>query len=288
MPLSDKIIAAQDVAAISALAYQLHESEQTPKKADILNAKPFVILDGHVVYIDETFKAPARKTGTVQYGDARSFILAFEKEREAAEVADEPTDITIYGSMEPAKFTAVFNDHGMGPGYRDHRAEYVLKHSKEWDAWLAHNGSAVPFKGNEDFAYFVENHASDFASPTGGQMLEIALNFSVKSDANYRNVIRLTDGNIDLGYTETVEGATMAGGQKIAIPEKFAINIPIFSGIDQRKFVLDARFRFRIASGKLVIWYDIIEPHKAIEAAFKEILMEIEDGTKGQVLFGVA
>lgn len=275
------------VAAAAFLGAKLSEAQQNAKTAPGLqNGKPFVILDGKIVYVDAVFDKPARKAGIVLMNDAQSLIALWN-------IHGVKGFSAMYGSLDPIKFTSVFNDHATGEaGYRDHKAEYVLKHSKEWDLWMKHNGAAAAFGGNEEFGYFVENHASDFLDPLGARMLEIALNFRASNNVAFKNVVRLSDGNVDLAYSEIVTGesAVTTGGatQKVSIPEKFKIAIPVFAGIDQPHYELEARFRFRVAAGGLKIWYDIVEPHKAIEKAFKDIWQKINKGIGQEILLGVA
>lgn len=288
MGLNNLGIDGQETAAVAAkLAYALHEAEQTPKTAGgLLNAKPFIVLNGEVKYVDEVFDKPSRKNGLITFSDAKSLIAVW-KGQAVTGVSD------MYGSLDPVKFTAVFNDHGIEPGFRDHRADYLVKHSKEWETWMKHNGAGAAFGGNEEFGFFVENHASDFLDPAGAAMLEIALNFRASNNVAFKNVVRLADGNVDLAYSEVVSGESAAVDargtlQKVSIPEKFKISIPVFAGVDQPLYELEARFRFRIAGGGLKIWYDIVEPHKAIEKAFKDICQKIEDGIGQEILFGIA
>lgn len=293
MPIPANVIAAEDVAAAAALGYSLHEAEQIPKVAGLDKAVPFVILNGKIEYLDKTLTTPTRKSGTIQYGDAKSFVKAFQDADAAYTGKLEHLNVSVvYGSLEPVKFTAVFNDHGEIAGFRDHRAEYTVKHSKEWNDWMGHNGQAQAFKGNEEFAEFVENHVSDFTQPAGLAMLEIATSFHVENNVLFKKAMRLSDGRIDFQYQEVVDGTasvtTNGALQSIKIPELFKIQIPVFAGIDQPMHELTARFRYRVASGRATIWYDIIEPHKTVEVAFKEIWKAIEEGTKETILFGVA
>ncbi|WP_419182137.1 DUF2303 family protein [Klebsiella pneumoniae] len=40
---------------------------------------------------------------------------------------------------------------------------------------------------------------------------------------------------------------------------------------------MDARIRYRLRDGQLVLWYELIEPKKIIEHAFQEIVADMEN-----------
>lgn len=57
---------------------------------------------------------------------------------------------------------------------------------------------------------------------------------------------------------------------------QFAIGIPVFwAGPGYR---IDARLRYRHASGKVAFWYELIRPDRVHEAAAKELIERIRTG----------
>lgn len=279
------------------IVYQPSETQVAAdlgRQAAIANAKPiqapeidglqFVILrDGNkerLVPVEGRMPPPHRKTGTVQLKDVDSFCRYYEMHGNGA---------PVYATLQPAKFVAVLNDHTKdAAGHRDYRAEFVVAHSREWNIWTKHNGQGAAFGSNEAFALFIEDNSLDIVNPDPSRMLQIALNFRVKADVTFSHVQRLQDGNIALQYQNivTAQGGSAAGAGDLSIPELFAIEIPVFDGINARKYMVEARFRYRLREGKLTLWYELVRPHKTVELAFSEIWEQIAADTKAPILYG--
>lgn len=118
--------------------------------------------------------------------------------------------------------------------------------------------------------------------------MDVALNMRIRQGQVFGKKVRLNDGNIVLEYTNAVNGSSQtAAGGKVAIPEKFEISIPVFKGLDAKRYTVEARFRYRLTGGALKIQYELVRPAKVMEAAFKEMLAEIQKAAKTTVLFGL-
>jgi uncharacterized protein YfdQ (DUF2303 family) len=275
--------APEAVATIADLARRAEAATFNPRVGNYKDAAPFVILRKgdleSVEFLKERLEDPKRKSGTVKLNDAKSFILYYGTHGNGA---------PVYATMQPARFLAVLNEHTKeAAGWRDHRADFTVAHSKEWTTWTAHNGSGVAFNSNEAFALFLEDNAPDIVKPEAATMLAIALNFRVNADVNFSVAQRLQDGNVELGYRNMVsaEAKSEAGG-KLKIPEQFTIELPVFTGIDAKRYKVEARFRYRLREGKLTLWYELVRPHKVVEQAFKDLWTDIEKATKAPILHG--
>lgn len=128
--------------------------------------------------------------------------------------------------------------------------------------WTAHDKEKYD---QETFAYFIESNLDDFIEPAGSQMLELVQTMKAKINADFRSGIRLDNGQTEFSYVENIEGAGGKNG-KMALPETFKLGIPIFVG-DEEAMAFTARFRYRIHSGKLKLWYELVRPQKRVEAA---------------------
>jgi uncharacterized protein YfdQ (DUF2303 family) len=230
-----------------------------------------------LVYLDRE-PLPIHSKGNVKMADASSFISYWCQESAA--------DSRIYGNMNPLVFTAVLNDHmKANAGWRDYRCVYAPTHSKEWLAWNGRNRQ--PFTGNEAFAIWLEDNAIDVVKPDAAKMMDIALNMKVNQIQGFANAVRLADGDIQLTYSNEVNASAKApSGGKIAIPEVFTIEIPVFEGLNARRYRLDARFRYRLSNGALTIQFELVRPHKVVEQAFGDLVDQIAKATKQVVLFG--
>lgn len=245
---------------------------------------PAVILpEGFQVQkLEETLAAPIRKRGTAVLNDAESFI---------AVVIDQANENTrLFSTINPPTFTAVFNHNADGAGWGDHKAQYNAPLSPEWKAWT----EADAVKRNQvDMAQFLESNMVDVAyiaatqgepgSPDGATLLEICRTLEATKKVNFKSSVRLADGSTQFTYDEDVAGSAVKG--TMAIPEQFSIGVPVFE--NGEKYRQDVRFRYRIQEGgQLVMWLELIRPHKVIEDAVKQLRAHIAAETDLQVLNG--
>ncbi len=270
-----KNIVESAIEAGKALGERVYESP-------VKDGAPFVILreadGGEVVHYLGELESPPRISGIYTLHDAASFLQYWKNHSDQHSVC--------YASMEPAQFLAVIDHHEATnePEYGQHRALYKLTHSVEWNLWTGRNGKA--FEGNTELAAWIENQVPDIVEPSGAQMLEIALNLKVNSAASFGNQINLANGKTEFNYTNQVEGSANVKSGKIQIPEQFVIEIPVFAGINAPKYRMEVRFRYRLQSGALKIWFELVRPHKVIEQAFSEMLDAITTKIGRPVLFG--
>lgn len=229
-----------------------------------------------VTFLEQRFEHPARKKGTVKLSDEASFLEYWGRQKSVTSA--------IYGSLDPAQFLAVFDDYGQSPEYREQRALYKLEHSREYQSWKGRDRQ--PFDSNDKFALWIEDQLPDFIYPTGAAMMEIALNMRVHQNAAFSNAVRLQDGNTEFAFTNQVEASSQVNNGKIQIPESFKLKIPVWAGLEAKPYEFEARFRYRLQSGKLHIWYELIRPHKVVEQAFSDMLKSIEAEAKTKVIFG--
>lgn len=235
----------------------------------------------------ELLPAPARKKGTTVLNDAESFI---------AVVNDQKGESTrLFSTIEPPTFTAVFNHTAASTGWGDHRAHYAAPLAPEWKAWTGMDGK----KTNQvELAQFIENNLIDVVfidkdapgaapgevgSPDGSTLLEVCRTLEAKKKVEFKSAIRLANGSTQFTYDEDVQGSARQG--QLAVPEQFSLGIPVFENGD--KYRVDVRLRYRISDGgALVMWLELIRPHKTIEHAVQELRASIAAATGLQILNG--
>lgn len=274
----------EDGVIIADLSRKLTVAQAEPKVPKILDGAPYIVLrdaDGNerAEQLLGRLPAPHRKHGTVKLFDVDSFIWYYKEHGNGA---------PVYATLEPAQFLAVLNEHTKdAAGYRDYRADFTVKHSKEWQTWVQHNGHGAAFNSTDSFALFLEEQSLDIVKPDAATMLQIALNFRLSQDVQFKQVTRLQDGQIDFGYSTVINAeAKQEGGRKLQIPEVFTIEVPVFDGPTQPRYRVDARFRYRLSEGKLKLWYELVRPHKVVQDAFKAIWDRIVKETKAPILLG--
>lgn len=239
---------------------------------------PFVLVpQGYTVESLERFQPyPPRKRGKTILRDADSFVGMVK--------CHFNTQTSIYGQYSPPSFTAVFNDHAEGddgaPGWKDHSAVFDCPLSVEWKTWIGASGAK---KTQEEFASFIEDNLPDIAQPPAADMLEISRTLEAKKKVNFASGIRLANGQNQLTYEEEISGTASRG--QIQVPEEFTIGIPVLEG--GPKYAVTARLRYRIADGgKMIMWYELVRPHKILEDAVKEVWAKIENDTGLKIFNG--
>lgn len=235
---------------------------------------PIVIVPNHykVANLEGLLAAPMRKRGTTTLRDAGSFVTMVNDHK------DDSTRLFYVDSPAPG-FTAVFNDHGNQPGWGDHRARYEPIFSQEWKAWIGVDAKKM---SQVEMAQFIENNLDDVVEPVGAELLEICRTLEAKKQVNFASSIRLSDGSHQFTYEEDVQGSAQKG--QLKVPEIFVIGVPVF--INGEKWKVQVRLRFRIDGGKLSMWLEVVRPHKTLEAAVKDILKQVSDGTGLMPLHG--
>jgi uncharacterized protein YfdQ (DUF2303 family) len=260
----------------------------TPKRADVLHGMPYIVLRDEngaerVECLSEQFLRPTFRKGTVKLDDGKSFIAYVERHATG--------DTAIYAQQRPARFVAVIDEHpataaagDQEPNWRQFRAEFSPQLSPEWMTWKSHDRQ--PFDSTEKFAYFLEDNLPDVIEPNGAELMEVALNFRVNQDVRYSAAQRLQDGHLEVAFQNVVEGSSSTAAGKIRIPELFRIEIPVFAGVESHLYKVDARFRYRLKSEGLKLWFELVRPHKVLEQAFLDLWTEIGDGTQRDILLG--
>jgi uncharacterized protein YfdQ (DUF2303 family) len=237
-----------------------------------IDGRPMLVVPaGYTVHdMEKYLPAPTRERGSMAMRDTASFIAYFNKFKSDASA--------IYAQVDPSKFLGVMNGHLPGaPGWEDFTVAYACPHSKEWQTWIGKDGSPM---SQVAFAEFIEenfpNIHGEGSMPSGADMLQIANTFQAKTKVNFASGVRLDNGNIDLTFQEdTAAGAGPRGS--IKIPPAFFIAIPVFE--NGTVWQIEAKFRYRIKDGVLSMWYDLVRPHKTLEAAFKGVWKDVEEGT---------
>jgi len=239
-----------------------------PKDCELVNLEKF--------QFSQYAERPHRKIGTVAVLDAASFIEYY--------TLFSDVHSRVFADETKSQVLAVLDYHGAGenaPRWGQHRVRLDLRHSEEWCTWLEKNG--VGNKMNQaEFAEFIEDNTPDIAVPKAADMLEMARTLQAKVDVDFSSAIRLSNGQVQLSYSEQVKGTYGAG--KVEIPEEFTIQIPVYVGTV--RVGIRGRLRYRLVSGKLSIWYDLLRPDQIGRDAFKSTLEEITTGLQTTVING--
>ena len=217
---------------------------------------------------------PDRIIGSVTMRDAVSFrryVEAFRDDR-----------TRIFAEPKELAFLAVLDYHGAGeraPEFLSHRVTFKLETEERWNIWASKNEK--PFTQTE-FAEFIEDNAADISDPSAAHMLEVARDLQATTEANFDSKVKLTNGQVQLKYTETINATVGAGN--LEIPETFKISVPVFYG--EQKVSITARLRYRLAQGKLSFYYKLYRQNETLQTAFNAAVASIGEALKADILLG--
>jgi uncharacterized protein YfdQ (DUF2303 family) len=224
---------------------------------------------------------PRRATGVRELATAASFI-AYVNAFKAVPAT------TIYASKERVRFDAVLNGNADArtPGHGDFSAIYNCPLSVEWKRWNArsqHNVEQKKGMTQAEFMVFLEDNLLDITAPDSAALLMSVRSFEAHSEAKFKNAVNLDNGSVEFRFTETINEVAQDG--KLSLPTMFEITIPVFDGGE--RYSLDARLRYRISGGGLVLWYELVRPHKTLEFVFNEVRSQIQAGVSDVPVYDV-
>ncbi|MBC1189010.1 DUF2303 family protein [Kluyvera sp. SCKS090646] len=227
-----------------------------------------VVPEGYEVSSLEHLQlAPSRIRQNVSLISPGSLIAYIQRFR------DERT--VVFADKTKTRIVAVldFHQNANNAAWGAHKAVYDCPFSDDWKAWAANDGSKMD---QINFAEFLENNIKNvapvgegYAGPSGTELLEMVLAFQETRKSEFKSVKRLSDGTCQFQFSDEKSGS---GNTKM--PEKISLAIsPFHNGAP---YQVDARIRYRLRDGQLVLWYELIEPKKVVEHAFQEIVTDME------------
>lgn len=209
---------------------------------------------------DEFLAHPRRKTGLYSVTRVESFLDYLERH------GNEQTEVFVHNDSRTVQ--ALLDGHGVtDAGHEEHKLNLAFPKSEEWKLWISRNGKAMT---QREFAEFVEDNLIDIVDPDAATMLEIVSSLSATTKATFHSAHRLSDGSTEFEWTKetTAKAGNKAG--RLDIPARFQIGIPVFRG--DEPVPVEARFRYRITNGDLVMSYHLDRPRDVEDRAFENNL----------------
>jgi uncharacterized protein YfdQ (DUF2303 family) len=232
-----------------------------------------VVPDGYTITSLDDFAhahAPRRVRAQASFDDLGSFVQYIRRHR---------TDQTsVWGDPTAAKFEAVIDWHSAQnhPSHAEHRAHFQTQLSEQWKTWV--NFAGKPHS-QEEFLEFIEAHGRRVVvenaaenMPPYLQVLQAARELEGTKEVAWRNAVRQKDGRRVIQYVE--QGRTTLPGSLdgVEVFDAFLIAIPVF--FSQKPVQIECRFRYRIQSGGLSLWFDIYEQDKLKREAFESFFAD--------------
>jgi uncharacterized protein YfdQ (DUF2303 family) len=245
---------------------------------------PYAVVppDWSLEGLERFLENPTRPRGTTQLASADTFCMWIVERK-----GDHSRIYATNSPQQGVSFVAVLDDttDAAAPMWGDWRAQYTPLVSPEWSIWSGMSGKRGPQK---EFAEFIEQNLDDVFSsgehePAGAVLLELSQVLHATTKAEFSSAVRLSNGTTQLRYSETT---TATGGNgSLDVPEMFFLSIPVFIGGPHYKVA--ARLRYRVQGSTLQIGYDLVRPHKVVEAAADDIIERITETTQLVPYMGV-
>lgn len=245
------------------------------------DARPYALVpEGYEVQELPCAEYPERPKAHVKLRDAASFIRYFNDHKK--------THSRIFAAIDPARFVAVFDEFHTGASspdintahqanWREFRAAFDVPASREWKLWTAADRKPMT---QLQFAEFLQDNLPDVVQPAGADLLELALNFEAAQSGSYVATQRLQDGSHNLQWR-----ADNNASGSVKLPDHITLQIPVFE--NEAPSELQARLKYRVKEGALTLWFELVRPHKVLEAAFRAAWERIATETKGVILLGM-
>lgn len=264
---------------------------QTLLDAGAVTVAPHDFGAARFVVIPDEYKAedlerfmltPVRKRAKVVTSDSASFINYLLKHQ----VADESV---VYADIDSEKsrcsLIAVIDDHGIASAdWRGHTCAFTPKQAVEWGRWLGKDKTKM---SQSDFATWLEDNLPDIATvqgmPTGAEILAMALAFEANSDKKLRSKVNLQSGGFAFEFVDKENDATRTTMQ---VFERFTVGIPVFDG-SASAYPIEARLKYREASGVVSFWYELIRPDRVFKTAVTDEVETIKEKTGLMLLYGI-
>lgn len=250
---------AHDAAAIIASTHDLVLQAQKPQLVD---DAPYVVSlivprgDEHkLIDLEQYQDHPRRKIARPTFTTTESLAAYVIKHARAG--------TTLYANPDGVSVEAILDDHSdTDPGHRDHRATLKLIRTPGCLRWLNAHGKYLE---QEAFAQLIEDGLTEIARPDGAELLEIAQSITATKNASFRSDRRLATGRVQFQWHEEIDASAGQSGD-LAIPDQVTLVFEPFYGATPVQ--LDARFRYRLANGKLTMGFWLIRHEEALREAF--------------------
>jgi hypothetical protein len=214
--------------------------------------------------------APRRVQASAAFDDLGSWVQYVRRHRTDSSSA--------WGDPSGARFEAVIDWHSQAndPSYAQHRANFQTQLSEQWKLWTGFAGKP---HSQEEFLEFIEAHGrrvvvenAELGMPPYLQVLQAARELEGTKEVAWRNAVRQKDGRRVIQYVE--QGRTTLPGalDGVEVFDAFLIAIPVF--YSQKPVLIECRFRYRIQSGGLSLWFDIYEQDQLKREAFESFFAD--------------
>lgn len=257
---------------------KLGSTSATPFTIDSDGDPIAIVPDGLKVLDLKQFVDPKRIERYVRFTTAASFSAYVNR-------FAEPATLICAASVNGTTiFTALLDYHAPGkPARVAHKAEFVPVVTEDWKTLMASDRKCF---SQLEFATWLEENARFVTSPASADLLELVQTLNGKSDVRFDSAVRLQSGGSRVSFEEDVQlkGSISSVSGFVEFPSTLALAVQPFEGA--AVYALSARLKYRIASNKLALWYEIVTPHLVVRDAVDLIVAQITKDTGLTPLYG--
>ncbi len=157
-----------------------------------------------------------------------------------------------------------------------HVASWEMQCSQEYRQWESFEGK---LHEQAEFIRFLEENVMDVHLPDPAKLLDLCRDFEAIKTVNFKASRRLDNGDREFTYAESTGTA-----DRIAVPQKLVINIPIFHREESQE--LHALFRYRMREGGLQLGYEFHRLKHVFDAAFRVAAVRVAESCGLPAHFG--
>jgi uncharacterized protein YfdQ (DUF2303 family) len=210
---------------------------------------------------------PIRKRGKFAFVTAESFARYLNEHK--------TEDTRVFADIDccTASFKGVLNFHGKEPSFGDHECTLALSPTREWTDLLAHDQAEFT---QVEFAAFLEERTTLFATPSGADLLELIQTLEAKADVRINQAVKLQSGAIKVRFDEDVTirgGGTGQQAGEMELPSTLTLNVQPFEGAALMSVA--ARLRYKIGDRKIILFYKLINPHLIVRQVANDVVSTI-------------
>jgi uncharacterized protein YfdQ (DUF2303 family) len=244
------------------------EGKELAIESKIINGTPIVVIPVgfQITQFDDLRDKPKRVEQTIRHNTADSFIRYYQ------EFATENS--AIFLDTDTNTFVAIFDYHKTDkPEWCSHKAIYTLKPTSEWTAWKESDRRSML---REEFGQFIERNLEEIIDPQNEHLMDIAARLQSDARLKFNKTTHTENGQVVFQYHEEIENGKVGQVGQLKIPNTFSIGLKLFEGGEEYR--INALFRYLVKDGTLLIWHELIRPHKIVEANIKDTRERIEAG----------
>lgn len=192
-----------------------------------------------------------------QFDDEASFVTYCARywvEGRSIAFANRDGGIKAIFDYHEESFKDDAGDDALGrAGRAEHVATFTPRHTAAWAAWVGANGRTLT---QEQFLEFLEERMGEIAEPDGADLNEVVRFFRVKADVGFQSGQNLTNGTVNLVWTEDAAATGGSTGQ-LSVPTEFVILLKPYRDMQEAK-AFTARLRWRLSKPKVSFSFHLV------------------------------